>query len=307
MELLTHSYDNVVLFPKTAASYEKQMTQMLEQERYEEAVRLLRYLLQFARDDAEKQAQWRALLQWLETMFPETLYDDAVMQEGGEEEEITEEDLKRQSVAGKSAEGRQYVGRLLDMLEDGTDMERQMIALEQLAFAEDDRIDEFVKEWLHTAESHPFVQFRALQMLKQRGGKGPVVLARAQNKMVLRIEDTPLNLEEFPDRIREMVYRVQQISESEQPDFGFFAEQTWLEFLKTVYGTELYTSMSSCKEEEVDVWASALHTVLHESLFGSADREHMREQYGITASMLQAWGEAHACLQSFIRALYTGG
>ncbi|MVP00522.1 hypothetical protein [Paenibacillus lutrae] len=302
---MTHSYNNVVLFPKTSAAYEKQMTLMLEQENYEEAARLLRYLLQFSRDDSDKQAQWRALLQWLETMFPETIFEDGLKADD-EDLELTEEDLMRQSVSDKSAEGRQYVGRLLDMLEDRQDMERQMIALEQLAYADDPRIDEFLKEWLHTAENHPFIQFRALQVLKQREVKGPAVLARKGDKMVIRIEDTPLKLEEFPEKIREMLYRVQQLSENDQPDFGFFAEQTWLEFLKTVYGTEVYAAMSASTEEEVDAWACALHGVLLQTLYGEAGREELLEQYGITAGTVGKWTEAYGCLHSFMRTFFTG-
>lgn len=93
----TEHNNNIVLFPKTLDYYQIQLTVMLENERYGEAMKLLHFLLQCQGQEERHYDEWRALLEWLQAAFPQ--YEEtspAVLEEREEEEEISEEDMARQ-------------------------------------------------------------------------------------------------------------------------------------------------------------------------------------------------------------------
>ena len=101
-----------------------------------------------------------------------------------------------------------------------------------------------------------------------------------------------------------MMKRVEEISEDQLARLSYFAEQTWNQFLAYVYGTSTYAEMIKQEDDSIDVWASALHAVLQELIFGKADRADLMEKYGITSQMLLQWKQAHAILYKFTKAVF---
>jgi len=294
------SRENVVLFPKSVPYYEQQLARLLQTEQYAEALRLLDELLAYPNIDPDKADQWQALLLWLQTMCPEALFPPLAP-----DEEETEEALLRSYVSERSAADGAYAGKLLALLDEGTS-EQRAAALEQLAFVDDPAAAAGVRRWLEQAAHHPLLQLQALQTLKLLGATGYVRLRKAGGTVDVDIEETPLAAEQFPAQIREMIRRVETISEAEQPDLGFFARQTWQEFLAFAYGTALYAKLQTAEDGVVDVWASALHGALQAALFGSADRGELRELYGVTQELEPLWDEAYETLCSFMALLSPG-
>jgi hypothetical protein len=295
-----HSMDNVVLFPKTIDYYEQELTKFLQTEQYSEALQLLTFLLQFQHIDSRKSEQWNALLGWLNTIYPEVA---SPLRDIFMEEEPEEDELLRQYVTEKAAANVEYPDKLMNMLLDGT-VEQQMIALEQLAYVDHPDISTTIRDWVTSTAQHPQIQFKALQTLKIRGDKGILDLPKKGGARSVDIEETPLTPEQHPGIIRDMIRRVEEISEADTPDFHFFAEQTWNEFLAVAYGTSIYTDLLKGEEGAVDVWASALHAVLQETLFGKFNRAELMELYGITEPMQLQWKQAFAVLSKFTQAFY---
>ncbi|MFD0694150.1 hypothetical protein ACFQZT_08595 [Paenibacillus sp. GCM10027628] len=290
------SVNNLILFPKTEQFYEEELTRFLQREQYSDALQLLTFLLQFPNVDTNKTDQWEALFNWLQTMHPETVFPSApTTYEEVEEEEV----LLRQYIQEKTTDDAAYVEKLLGMLREGS-LEQQVTALEQLAYVELPDASLAVKQWVSEKARHPHIQFKALQTLRQMGERGIIEMPKNGIKVAVDIEETPLCPEDFPAQIRDMIRRVGEISEMDQPDFVFFAGQSWQEFLAYAYGTSVYTDLLKPEEGAVDIWASALHAALQERLFGTPNREELLENYGIVDSMKLQWKRAHLTLQTFI-------
>ncbi|MEW9700177.1 hypothetical protein [Paenibacillus sp. SI8] len=268
----------------------------MQKELYDEAQKRLTFLLQFSTVEQSKRDQWEALLQWLQTMHPETVFP---AMEATEEEQEEEEELLRQYIQDKAKDNAAFGEKLLNNLREGT-LEQQVTALEQLAFVDLQDAGQAVKLWVVEKPRHPYIQFKALQTLRHMGERGFIELPKNGAAVFVEIEETPLCPEDFPTQIQDMIRRVGEISEVDQPDFVYFASQTWQEFLAYAYGTSIYSDLLKLEEGAVDVWASALHTVLQERLFGSANREELLDTYGIVDSMKLQWKRAHITLQTYM-------
>ncbi|WP_248927450.1 hypothetical protein [Paenibacillus hamazuiensis] len=296
--------ENIILFPKTVEYYQAELTRMLETERYGQAIRMLRFLLACQSGNPEAQHEWQSLLQWLEMMFPEETIEGTFEGSWGEEEpEPTEDDLLQSTVRQKAESDRQYAKKLLAALTQTGSADKQMLALDQLAYIGSADIDDEVKRWLESDEMHPAVQFKALQVLKKRGATGLIELDKWNEKVLLDLEDTPASMDDFPAQIREIVLRVQEISEVSQPMLSYFAEETWRDFLACVYGTSMYRQMLKQDADTVDVWASALHLVLQEAMFQHADKDEIFDMYGITSHMAFAWEQAYRIIKMYMRTI----
>jgi hypothetical protein len=301
--------NNVILFPATVAFYERELTRYLEAERYEEAVKLLRFLQSCQGVAADKAKEWSALLKWLQTMFPETALPDpndagtaGADAEDDAGESDNEEHYVRQYVAARSSDNRSYGLQLIELLQASPSPERQLMALEQLVYADSPELDGLIEEWLAASETHPMVQFKALQTLKKRGFRGAVRFPKLGATVEVDVEETPTCLDEYPEPIRDIIARVEEISEVSQPDFPYFARQTWQEFLAYAYGTPVYREVAAAdREGAVDAWAAGLHRLLLELIFGQADTAELAELYGITGGLRQAWEAAYAALKRFGR------
>lgn len=295
-----NSIHNVILFPKTIDFYEQELTRFLQTEQYGEALQLLAFLLNFPNVEANKHGQWEALQDWIQTMVPEAVFTQA---EPVEVDLEGEEDLLRRVIAEKTSGNAAYPDKLIRMLTDGS-MQQQMTAVEQLAFVEHEEISNTIRGWLKQTKLHPSLQFKALQTLKRRGEKGYLCIPKNGSEICVEIEETPLSHEEFPAAIRDMLNRVNEISEVDHPDFAFFAEQTWNDFLAFAYGTSMYTDLQRQEEGSIDIWASSLHAILQEMLFGSLNQEEIMDKYGITGQMKLQWKQTYSILRKFIEAVF---
>jgi hypothetical protein len=290
--------DNVILFPKTLDYYQIELTRMLETERYGEALELLEFLLSCQTEDPRSHGEWLSLREWLGSMEinPSIGIDK---EEEDEEVEETEKDLFRQHLKLKTEADNNYVQNLLASLMHELPLEKQLLALEQLTYIEDERINPTLIEWLETTQLFAPIQFKVLQTLKSRGVTGRIYILKQHEKIRLEIAETPLSTREFPPNLSEIIKRVQKVSEVKDPSLSYFAEQTWSEFLAYIYGTNTYELLLSLDEYEIGTWAAALHLVLSELLIGSVEEAEIRELYAITSESQKQWKQACQALRLF--------
>ncbi|MBB3131790.1 hypothetical protein FHS19_006514 [Paenibacillus rhizosphaerae] len=294
------------MFPKTLDFYQIQLTVMLENERYGEAMELLRFLLQCQGQDERHYEEWQALLEWLEAAFPQYMNHGGGQGTGLDsyehEEEPNEEEMKRQNVRAKLAEDHHYADKLLHTAMEEPLSEQTMLALEQLSYLEGSDIDDKLVEWLMQARLHPLLQFRVLQTLRKRGMHGTVQFKRGQEQVSVDMETVPLTPEEFPPQVAMVAERVAAQTEVQEPTLYYFAQELWSQFIMAIYGTEDYRSILDEDDTTIDIWAAALHQIVTESLTGSRNEEESRAMYGITDTMRFRFEQAYRSFRQFVSA-----
>lgn len=293
--------DNVILFPKTVDYYQIQLTRMLETERYGEAVELLRFLLSVNSGDPRNAQEWEALLGWMQSMLPGTEFDTSLAEDKAEPEDPTEEKLLRESVGRKQTADDNYVNRLLQMLRQGTTLEKIMLALGQLAYVNHPEVTPALLAWVKEGKLHPYILFHALQALRRRGAAGALTIRHPEGETEVHIEDTPLTLSDHPEPLLAVLHRVQEKSEVVDPTLAYFAEQSWNDFLSFIYASPQYLRLTGLDSAGLDVWAAALHRTLGELIHGDEDSGDYRAMYAITDEYLLEWKQASQILESFVR------
>jgi hypothetical protein len=287
----------VILFPKTLDYYQIQLTKMLETESYGEAIRLLRFLLQCKTWDERIENEWSTLLQWLVKQFPDA---EASLPED-DEDNAGEEELLRRTVTAKSNGDRAYALRLLNAIEH-TSLEKQMLAIDQLAYVEDSTVPGQLLDKLQSVLLHPFAQFKLLQTLCKLGMRGEATFGKLGEIVTVDIEHTPLSYDQFPETLIEIGERVQLGAEVNDPTLSYFAVQTWMDFLKYYYGTSIYREMTQAAEAQTDLWAAALHATVSEAMRGAeAEIEDALDLYGVTGADLPEWERACGALRKYFR------
>ncbi|WP_397386428.1 hypothetical protein [Paenibacillus sp. RRE4] len=290
-----------MLFPKTLDYYQIQLTVMLENERYGEAMDLLRFLLQCQGQEERHYDEWRALLEWLQAAFPQ--YEESEMQTIREEEEdISEEEMARQHARSKLAQDDGYADKLLGTVMEGPLSEQTMLALEQLAFLDVPKVDEELIGWLQTKVLHPLLQFRVMQTLRRRGVQDIIHFTRGDEEVEIDIANVPLKPEEFPLQIVQILERVADQTEVHEPTLFYFAQELWIQYVMAVYGTRDYQSMLEQNDAMADIWAAALHMTVADSLGGSHDEENTRSMYAVTGAMRFRLEQAYRSMKQFVSA-----
>ncbi|WP_418792727.1 hypothetical protein [Paenibacillus polysaccharolyticus] len=298
----TEQNNKIVLFPKTLDYYQIQLTVMLENERYGEAMDLLRFLLQCQGQEERHYDEWRALLEWLQAAFPQ--YEESEMQTIREEEEedISEEEMARQHAKSKLAQDDGYADKLLGTVMEGPLSEQTMLALEQLAFLDVPKVDEELIRWLQTKVLHPLLQFRVMQTLRRRGVQDIIHFTRGDEEVEVDIANVPLKPEEFPLQIVQILERVADQTEVHEPTLFYFAQELWIQYVMAVYGTRDYQSMLEQNDDMADIWAAALHMTVADSLGGSHDEENTRSMYAVTGAMRFRLEQAYRSMKQFVSA-----
>ncbi|WP_418303821.1 hypothetical protein [Paenibacillus crassostreae] len=290
-----------MLFPKTLDYYQIQLTNMLESERYAEAMGLLRFLLQCQGQEERYIDEWGALLDWLETAFPQYISEEENEQSNLDiEVDINEEDLARMNVEGKVAEDAEYANKLLKIVMEEDLSEQTLLALGQLSHLKGNSIDESLVNWLQTTKIHPLLQYQVLETLHKRGMQGCVTLTRGTEEIEVDIEGIPIKDNEFPLNIQQIVDRVAQYTEIQDPTLYYFAQELWSQFIRVIYGTNVYLSMLTEDDLVMDIWAGTLHQVVSESLTGDRNEEETRSIYGITENYRFRFEQAYRVMKQFV-------
>ncbi|SDL97244.1 hypothetical protein SAMN04487896_5218 [Paenibacillus sp. ov031] len=298
----TEHSNNIVLFPKTLDYYQIQLTVMLENERYGEAMDLLRFLLQCQGQEERHYDEWRALLEWLEAAFPHYGEDLPEVREEREEEEISEEDMARQHARSKLEQDDGYADKLLRTVMEEPLSEQTMLALEQLAYLDRPEIDDSLIGWLKDKTLHPLLQFRVLQTLRRRGVQGIIAFTRGEEPVEVEIDTVPLRPEDFPIQIVQILERVADQTEVHEPTLFYFAQELWIQYVMAVYGTRDYMSMLEENDSMTDIWGAALHMTVADSLGGSHDEEDTRSMYAVTGAMRFRLEQAYRSMKQFVSA-----
>lgn len=298
----TEHSNNIVLFPKTLDYYQIQLTVMLENERYGEAMDLLRFLLQCQGQEERHYDEWRALLEWLEAAFPHYGEDLPVVLEEREAEEVSEEDMARQHARSKLEQDNGYADKLLRTVMEEPLSDQTMLALEQLAYLDRPEIDDSLTGWLKDKTLHPLLQFRVLQTLRRRGVQGIIAFTRGEEPVEVEIDTVPLRPEDFPLQIVQILERVADQTEVHEPTLFYFAQELWIQYVMAVYGTRDYMSMLEENDSMTDIWAAALHMTVADSLGGSHDEEDTRSMYAVTGAMRFRLEQAYRSMKQFVSA-----
>ncbi|WP_433923764.1 hypothetical protein [Paenibacillus taichungensis] len=275
---------------------------MLENERYGEAMDLLRFLLQCQGQEERHYDEWRALLEWLEAAFPHYGEDLPEVREEREEEEISEEDMARQHARSKLEQDDGYADKLLRTVMEEPLSEQTMLALEQLAYLDRPEIDDSLTGWLKDKTLHPLLQFRVLQTLRRRGVQGIIAFTRGEEPVEVEIDTVPLRPEDFPIQIVQILERVADQTEVHEPTLFYFAQELWIQYVMAVYGTRDYLSMLEENDSMTDIWAAALHMTVADSLGGSHDEENTRSMYAVTGAMRFRLEQAYRSMKQFVSA-----
>jgi hypothetical protein len=296
--------DKVILLPKTIDFYQIEITRMLETERYGEAIDLLRFLGGCNSGDARLDAEWAALLAWLESMRPEGTASYDVT----EEDEESEADLFRQHLRHKLESEPDYVEQLIKMLDTGHDTTKQILALEQLAYLEDPKdggfnITDWLTQWLmSSAQINPWAQFKALQTLKMRGVKDNVRIIKEGVELNIKINEVPLELKQYPEQFITVLHKLQKVAEINEPSLPYLAEQIWEQFFAYIYGTATYEQLLNLNEALANVWAAALHIVLNELMTGAVNEAEIKQLYSITNDLKLQLKQSYQVLRNFTNA-----
>jgi hypothetical protein len=279
--IIEMSNDNVVLLPKTIDFYQIEITRMLETEQYEEAIVLLRFLGNCDSGDPSINKEWLALLAWLESMGSNDAQADVL-----EELEETEMDLFRQHLRMKTEQDPHYITQLIEMLQPNVAASKQILALNQLAYMEEVsnakyNITEALVEWLESDTLSPWVQFKALQVLKIRRYQGEILISKEGTQLKLDINQVPLEFEQYPEKIRLVLNKLQQVAEIDEPSLSYLAEEIWEQFLAYIYGTPAYEQLVYGDEISIGVWACALHSLIRELMTGTINEADIQSLYDI--------------------------
>ncbi|WP_042199071.1 hypothetical protein [Paenibacillus camerounensis] len=275
---------------------------MLESERYGEAMELLRFLLQCQGQEERHYEEWQSLLDWLEAAFPyEAGSTGADRADSGEEQDLKEEDMARILAKSKLEEDAGYPDKLLRKVMNEPLSEGTILALEQLSYLEGSQVDETLSQWLQKTPVHPLLQFRTLQTLKKRGVQGVIRLARGSELAQIEIEAVPLQNEDFPPQVAQVMERVAEQAEVHEPTLYYFAQELWGQFMMSIYGSGDYRKLLEGSDEQLDIWAGALHQLVSESLNGTRQEEETRVMYGITDSMRFQFEGAYRSLRGFVK------
>ncbi|WP_155987837.1 hypothetical protein [Gorillibacterium massiliense] len=295
------SKDNVILFPKTVDYYQMMLTRLLEGEQYGEAVELLRFLIRLDSGDPRNRQEWQALLGWLETMQSSIVFTPEKEESWtDEEEELSEQDMLKRHVRQRTSADSGYVSRLLDSLITGSSLEKMLLALGQLTHIEHEEIDPALKTWVQSAQLHPYIRFKGMQALRQRGAEGTLTLNYQGTQMEMDIDNTPLELTDFCPPAVLILQRVEEVSGLADPTLTYFAEQLWNDFLAFIYVSPLYAKLADLDIAGVDVWAAALHSAIHSMMQENPDSEEIKERYGVTDEYSVLWRQAVQAIQTFI-------
>lgn len=297
--------DNLVLFPKTLDYYQIQLTQMLERERYGDAIALLKFLLQCHGEAERHHTEWQALLGWLEAAFPEAAASPggipaAFASEDPEEaEERNEADWVRQRLEDRSLQDAAYVPRLIASLREAENPEQQVLIVGQLQHLPHPDVEPAIRDWLTARDIHPSVQFKALQALRKLGAQGTVSIWRDGQTVPVDVGDTPLQFSDFPEPILTVIELVRQKAEVSDPTLSYFAEEMWKECAQTAFGTPIFAAMAASDDSSSDVWAAALHQILLEKLHGQTSDDDIRDEYGITDELRFRYEQALRWLRQY--------
>lgn len=288
-----------MLLPKTIDFYQIEITRMLETERYEEAIALLRFLGKCDSGDVRTNEEWLALLAWLESLRSND--DQEAMVEDLEE---TETDLFRQHLRMKTEQDPHYITELIEMLQPNVAASKQILALNQLAYMEEVanakyNITEALVAWLKAEVISPWVQFKALQVLKIRRYHGEIEISKEGIKINLDVNAIPLSLEQYPEQVGLVLKKIQQVAEINEPSLVYFAEEIWEQYLAYIYGTASYEQLVNGNQASIDVWASALHSKIGELMSGIAKETEIQNLYEISEESRLLWKQAIQSLHHF--------
>lgn len=291
----------VILLPKTIDHYQLKLTRFLEMEQFGEAIGLLKFLLECRLDDERTEEEWKRLLSWLENEFPNVRDAVPFHEDHTEQTEVREQEILEEHILSRMQTDGDYGAKLIALLERSAGMEKQLLALEQLAYIDQPGLDEPILRWLKKAHLHPLVQFKALQTLKHREFEGTLQLVRNEETVTIHVEDVPLSMSDYPRNVQAVLALVQEVCESNSPGLCYFVEEIWQEFMAFIFATSIYDQLVGADDEHIRIWAAALHYTALEMTAGSNEDRELLFKYGLNEQEWIVWETLCGTLQAVFR------
>jgi hypothetical protein len=160
-------------------------------------------------------------------------------------------------------------------------------------------ITEALAAWLESNTISPWVQFKALQVLKIRNYQGEIVISKEGAQLKVDINQVPLELEQYPEKIGLVLNMLQQVAEINEPSLSYFAEEIWEQFLAYIYATPAYEQLLHGDEVTIEVWASALHCLIGELMAGTINEVDIQSLYDIPEQSKLLWKQVFQALRNF--------
>jgi hypothetical protein len=126
-----------------------------------------------------------------------------------------------------------------------------------------------------------------------------VLISKEGIMLKINIEEIPLGLDQYPSTIELVLNKLRQVAEINEPSLVYLAEEIWEQFLTYIYGTPSYEKLVQGDQATIEVWASALNTMIVELMTGSVIESDIQDQYDIPEESKLLWKQAFQSLHSF--------
>lgn len=85
--------------------------------------------------------------------------------------------------------------------------------------------------------------------------QGTVNLIRGHETAIVEIESVPLQTEDFPPQVSQVLERIAEQAEIHEPTLYYFAQELWGQFVMSIYGSEEYRKILDGEDALLDIWA----------------------------------------------------
>jgi tetratricopeptide (TPR) repeat protein len=298
-----HQYEQILRHdPNQSAAQMGLAVTLLESQRFSEAVdRSGDWLNQHPTDESMirvhlagllQTERWGALVRYIEEVFQqkglttllrqelESVLDACRPMTGNEEPEENQES-QEQVWRRRIQEQPQLIKQWISDLHTD-EVEKQLQALERLAFASDPWAEKSLEEWLSLSGGDPMMKTMGLRTLAKMGKTDEVLFTKKGKSYTVRPTDLPLHTDEFPAHLRNVLEQVQELAEHEDLSLSQFAKDIWMSYL---YRT--FPDWPGPAVENIRAWSAALHYTTAQRLYGEADIYDISDRYAVDLDALK--------------------
>jgi hypothetical protein len=190
-----------------------------------------------------------------------------------EAESVVDPDSEASVIQRRLAEQPHLIDHWIDQLVHG-EVEQQFMALEQLQYTTVEKGRSAIRQWLAADDGDPLLKTLALRTLHKMGEEGTISFTKWGRTMIVDLSTIPLEVDEFPTVVQDVLQSVNDISYHKDPMIGSFSAQVWMEYLFTIYP-------DSPAIDEPKMWAAALHFITVKRLYEQVELSSICEEYQV--------------------------
>lgn len=168
--------------------------------------------------------------------------------------------------------------RKLDLSElHHPDPEKQWLAVQNLNNRLSSDEEQELTEFLSSSTGDPFIKTLVLKLLKARGRKGTVTVAKMGETFKVNLDGDHLFYEDFKDQVSQ---RIQRALMSENPTLCELAEQIWQHFIVASFPKPL-------EPMKPDIWAGACSLYTHQINGVDIDEDKFFHQFNVPVNKVK--------------------